>query len=164
VKLAHREGDSVVLVEVFAAGAVAYMVREHLTTPFDPLFDRIGREFDVPPNLLRAIARVESSFNPKAVNSTTLDYGLMQINKVTASRYGITDTNELFDPEKCVRLAARILSDMRRNLRVSGRFSSITWAIAYNVGPDLSPWHVGSVYGQRVVWNWTLYDLGRTLA
>lgn len=58
-------------------------------------------------HLLKAIARVESSFNPRAVrrpftaggNGTT-DYGLMQINSTwlpTLKRWGITQ-EDLFDP------------------------------------------------------------------
>lgn len=42
---------------------------------------KMAKKYNVPYNLLLAIAETESGFNPDAV-STTGDYGLMQINKI----------------------------------------------------------------------------------
>lgn len=58
----------------------------------------------IDPHLLKAIAKVESSFNPKAINRSnrngSYDIGLMQINSwwlPTLHRHGITEAM-LFDP------------------------------------------------------------------
>lgn len=48
-------------------------------------FNRAGRHYGIEPALLIAIARVESDFNPKAIDwdtNGTYDYGVMQINTV----------------------------------------------------------------------------------
>ena len=87
-------------------------------TTFDPLFERYGKEYDLPPTLLKTLAGKESSFNPRAVGATnsngTTDYGLMQHNSRYFKERGITDP---FDPEQSVAKAAKLLSD---NLRASG--------------------------------------------
>lgn len=46
-------------------------------------FEEAGERYGLNPSLLKAIAKVESSFNPVALNfnkNGTVDYGLMQIN------------------------------------------------------------------------------------
>lgn len=48
-------------------------------------FDEAGAAYNIPPDLLRAVAQVESGMNPYAVNrnggsTVSYDYGLMQIN------------------------------------------------------------------------------------
>lgn len=46
-------------------------------------FEEAGRHYGVSPHLLWAIAKVESNFNPRAINKNkngTYDIGLMQIN------------------------------------------------------------------------------------
>jgi len=152
--------DTVLLELAIGAGALAYLSSSHGPTPYDALFDSIGRELDVPPNMLRAIARVESSFNASAVNAASGDVGLMQINPATARALGVT-LAALSDPATSVRTAARVLADSRRTLTARGRFSAYTWAMSYNVGPDLSPAEAGAVYAMKVSWHWTLYDLAR---
>jgi len=50
-----------------------------------------SERFGIPVEIYRAIARVESSFNPLAINynrNGTVDIGLMQINASTARHYG----------------------------------------------------------------------------
>ena len=50
---------------------------------FSYCFDYAGRYYQVSPLLLRAIAKVESNFNPKAKNinkNGSVDIGIMQIN------------------------------------------------------------------------------------
>ncbi len=85
---------------------------------FDPLFERYGKEYNIPPSLLKTLAGKESSFNPKAVGATnangTTDYGLMQHNSRYHKERGITDWS---DPEQSVAAAAKLL---RQNLEASG--------------------------------------------
>lgn len=54
-------------------------------------FDHAGLYYNIPPDLLRSIARVESDYNPTAVNRNkdgTWDYGLMQVNSRWAGELG----------------------------------------------------------------------------
>lgn len=54
-------------------------------------FDYAGRYYDISPELLSAIAFVESSHDPNALNRNrngTVDYGLMQVNSQWAPEFG----------------------------------------------------------------------------
>lgn len=54
-------------------------------------FDEAGALYGINPQILRAIAKVESNFNPAAVNVNTngsYDIGLMQVNSTWASSLG----------------------------------------------------------------------------
>jgi len=68
-------------------------------------FYLVEKYLDIPAELLIAIAKVESGFNPKAVNRNrngTYDIGLMQVNTSNLSllkKKGIIrDLRDLFDP------------------------------------------------------------------
>jgi soluble lytic murein transglycosylase-like protein len=63
-------------------------------TPYDPFIDRVARENGVAPELIKAVALVESGFNPHAVSPKGAQ-GLMQLMPETARQYGVTDA---FDP------------------------------------------------------------------
>lgn len=150
-----------------AAAGLAFAVRNHLSTPFDPLFDAAGARHQVPSNLLRAIAWWESRgmFNAGAISPSnangTRDYGLMQINERTGAALGFT-TTQLLDPATSIDAAARWLVKLRQEL--GSRFSSFSWPAAYNVGSDLSPSAAANAYASAVFWHWGLYDVGRSLA
>lgn len=54
-------------------------------------FEEAGKEYGINPQILRAIAKVESNFNPAAVNVNTngsYDFGLMQVNSIWAATLG----------------------------------------------------------------------------
>lgn len=76
-------------------------------------FEEAGIEYGINPQILRAIAKVESNFNPAAVNyntNGTYDFGLMQINSSWASTIGKQRWNSLGDPCNSVKTGAWILS------------------------------------------------------
>lgn len=83
-------------------------------------FEQAGREYNVNPKLLTAIAQVESSMRHDALNEThfertkTIDIGLMQINSSVLkqlAKEGITKEMLLRDPCTNVRVGARILAE-----------------------------------------------------
>lgn len=102
----------------FAAG-VLIMIGISINTMAEPLLDALyvkhGNEQGIDPMLLKAIARVESGENPKAVNPEDPSYGLMQIYYVK----GKTDLNvadfppdtytKLYDPDYNLHIGAQIL-------------------------------------------------------
>lgn len=77
---------------------------------YDDIIKAASEEWNVDPNLLRAIAQHESSWNPTARNvnkNGTDDLGLMQINSSTAPGLGVTDR---LDPVQSIFGAAKHLS------------------------------------------------------
>lgn len=79
-------------------------------------WDRAAKTYKLDPWLLMAIAKVESSFNPNAVNTSnrnkTADIGLMQINDIwlpTLKKFGI-HRKDLFEPCTSIFVGAWILA------------------------------------------------------
>jgi hypothetical protein len=78
----------------------AALVAAVATTGSAFCFEEAGAEYGINPQILRAIAKVESNFNPTAINRNTngtYDFGLMQINSTWASTLGKQRWNNLGD-------------------------------------------------------------------
>jgi soluble lytic murein transglycosylase-like protein len=87
---------------------------------------KAARDFGVAPELIIAVIRVESAFQPHAVSPKGAR-GLMQLMPATGEALGLVDP---FDPEANIRAGARYLGAQL------SRFSSIEEALAaYNAGP-----------------------------
>ena len=83
------------------------------TNAFAFCFEEAGAEYGINPQILRAIAKVESNFNPVAVNKNTngtYDFGLMQINTIWAPTIGKERWSRLGDPCTNAKTGAWILS------------------------------------------------------
>jgi len=145
------------MLAIASLAALAYAARSYGSTPFDAVFERVGKARNVPPNLLRAIARHESGFRANAKGPTN-DHGLMQVTAARFKQLGIPEAR-WYDPEVNVDTAARYLVQLHDEL--GARFNSWNLLRAYNVGPDLSPEAPGITYASRVLWHWVLYDIGR---
>jgi len=93
----------------------------------DAIFDAAGQKYNISPNLLKAVAKVESNFNPN-VTSRAGAMGVMQLMPGTARSLGVTDA---FDPEQNIMGGAKYLRDMLN--RFDG---DVQLALAaYNAGP-----------------------------
>ena len=76
-------------------------------------FEEAGAEYGINPQILRAIAKVESNFNPAAINMNsngTYDVGLMQINSSWAATIGKDRWKALGDACYNTKTGAWILS------------------------------------------------------
>lgn len=77
-------------------------------TKYDAYIDKVARENGLDPTLIKAVALVESGFNPKAVSNKGAK-GIMQFMPSTAKRYGVTD---LHDPYQSLKAGAEHLADL----------------------------------------------------
>ncbi len=93
----------------------------------DALIEEAARNEGFTPDLLRAVIRRESAFDPCAVSGKGA-LGLMQLMPETAEALGVTD---VFDPEQNVRGGARYLGELLQRYH-----GDVALALAaYNAGP-----------------------------
>ena len=118
-------------------------------------FEDAGEHYNVSSGLLRAIAKVESNFNPKAYNENknqhgkviSRDFGLMQINSTWFDRlreFSINETN-IYNPCLNVMFGAWVLSS---NFDSHGyNWNSVG---AYNAGFSKRTENARKIYIQKV--------------
>ena len=95
-------------------------------TPYDRYIEAVARENGVDPSLVKAVALVESGFNPSAVSRAGAQ-GIMQLMPATAARYGVSDPR---DPYQSLSAGARHLRDL-----LDEYGGNVTLALAaYNAG------------------------------
>lgn len=76
-------------------------------------FEEAGALYNISPRLLWTIAKVESNFNPNAINKNadgSYDFGVMQINSTWARILGRDRWITLSDPCQNVKIGAWVLS------------------------------------------------------
>jgi len=114
-------------------------------------FEEAGKAFDIDPAVLEAIARVESNYDPGAVNYNrdgSYDFGLMQINSSWYEVLGEKIWMRLGDPCVNIYVSAWILR------QCLDRHGDIEDALAcYNAGGRLK---AGRAYARKV-----LREIGR---
>jgi hypothetical protein len=98
----------------------------------DALFRTVANLYDLDPQLLEAIAKIESAGNAEAVSPKGAQ-GLMQLMPATARRFGVDDP---FDPVQNALGAARFLDYLRRSMaQASGTSPQLPELLAaYNAG------------------------------
>jgi soluble lytic murein transglycosylase-like protein len=110
-------------------------------------WEEAGARYGVNPYLLYAIAKTESSLNPKAINRNkngSYDIGLMQINSSwfpTLRRYGV-DEQQLLEPCTSIHVGAWILAQNMQ--RMGNSWDAVG---AYNsTKPDIRLRYARKVY------------------
>lgn len=90
------------------------------------IFDKVSKETGVDVNLLKAVAKVESNFNPDSVSSSGA-MGIMQLMPFTAESYGVDDP---YDPLQNITGGAKLLAGLLNDYN-----GNVTLALAaYNAG------------------------------
>lgn len=92
----------------------------------DDIFEEASVKYNVPLNLLKAIGKAESDFNPKAVSKSGAQ-GVMQLMPGTAKDLGVTDP---FDPEQNIMAGSKYISDLLRRYDGDTKLA----LAAYNAG------------------------------
>jgi hypothetical protein len=97
------------------------------TVSLDDIFQKAADTYHVPVQLLKAVAKAESNFDPMAESSAGAQ-GIMQLMPATASGLGVSDA---FDPEQNIMGGAKYLSEQLA--RYDG--NAVLALAAYNAGP-----------------------------
>jgi hypothetical protein len=97
------------------------------TASLDEIFQKASDTYHVPVELLKAVAKAESNFNPRAESHAGAK-GIMQLMPGTAKALGVTDP---FDPEQSIMGGAKYLS--QQLARYDG--NAVLALAAYNAGP-----------------------------
>lgn len=118
-----------------ASQAAASVTPSPPATSLDGLIQQAAQKHDVDPNLVRAIIKVESNFNPYAVSKKGAR-GLMQLMPQTARLLGVRD---LYDPEQNIVGGVRYLKQMIETFPGQLHLS----LAAYNAGPAAVERHGG---------------------
>lgn len=94
---------------------------------YSPMIETLAVQYGVEPNLVKAVARAESNFNPRAISRAGAK-GIMQLMPQTAKNMGV---NNIFDPKENIVGGIKYLQQM---LKQFGGNVSLAVA-AYNAGP-----------------------------
>ena len=98
-----------------------------ISEDMDAIFEEAAAKFSLPANLIKAVAKAESDFNPKAVSRAGA-MGVMQLMPGTAKSLGVTDP---YDARQNIMGGAKYLKE---NLDC---FGDVSLALAaYNAGPN----------------------------
>ena len=104
---------------------------------YDSLINKYAKEYGVDPNLVKAVMKRESQFNPKACSPAGAR-GLMQLMPATARELGVTDIN---DPEQNIKAGVKYLKKC-----LDARGGNVELALAsYNAGPNNSAVKAGRI-------------------
>ena len=115
-------GDSTLFASLLKKSSEKYGI------DLDALFSAASEKYKVPLNLLKAVAKAESNFNPNATSPVGA-MGIMQLMPGTAKGLGVTDA---YDPEQNIMGGAKYLSQLLT--RYDGN-ASLALA-GYNAGPN----------------------------
>ena len=96
-------------------------------TDLDSIFEAASKKYNVPVNLLKAVAKAESNFNSHATSSCGA-MGIMQLMPATAKSLGVTDA---YNPEQNIMGGAKYLSQMLNQFDGNTELA----VAAYNAGP-----------------------------
>ena len=102
----------------------------NLTSAYDEYFALAAATYQVPEALLKAMAKVESDFNPNAVSGAGA-VGIMQLMPATAANLGVTNP---YDPKENIMGGAKYIGEMLRTFSAYPNGLDLALA-AYNAGP-----------------------------
>lgn len=113
---------------------------------------KAGEEQNIPGEILQAIAKIESNYNPNAVSKTN-DHGLMQINASNFGWLSEKGINDWYDPYQSIDAAIIIINETRKSANTDN-WNKILMAYNSGVGNAKKKWKKGiysSTYSKEVL-------------
>lgn len=98
------------------------------SSTLEQIFEEAAATYCVPKDLLKAIAKAESDFNPNATSGAGAQ-GIMQLMPATAKGLGVTDA---YDPYQNIMGGAKYISQMLEKFNGNVKLA----LAAYNAGPN----------------------------
>lgn len=91
-----------------ATGSTSFSSYMEKTKDLDDIFERAAKKYNVSVDLLKAIGKAESGFDPNAVSRSGAQ-GVMQLMPATAKYLGVTDS---FDPEQNIMGGSKYIAEL----------------------------------------------------
>ncbi len=83
---------------------------KHLEEKYETIIVKIATSHNVDVNLIKAIIRVESLYDPRAVSSDGSSHGLMQLTRSSAKKFGVKN---IYDPYENILGGVRYIVHLR---------------------------------------------------
>lgn len=118
---------------LFRGGQI--VVEKSRTNEYGPAVDDMADRVGVSRAVVRALVKQESNWNPNAVNRTTGDYGLFQLNYTVAKRLDVSQAPQmpgiLLVPEVNIALAEKLLREIVRNVGREAEAIFNSWNVGW---------------------------------
>lgn len=114
---------------------------------------KVGEEHDIPGEILQAIAKIESNYDPDAISKSN-DHGLMQINASNFKWLSKKGINDWYDPYQSIDAAIIIIEETRKSANTNNDWNKILMAYNSGVGNAKKKWKKGiysSAYSKEVL-------------
>ncbi len=127
---------------------------------YSPMITAAARRLNLRPELLHAVVRAESAYDPRAISRAGA-VGLMQLMPGTAQRYGVSERGR-YDPKQNLKAGSRYLKDLLQEFKYDLRLALAAYNAGENAvkkyGNTIPPYPETQRYVRKVL---TFYNQGR---